>query len=589
MNGRNWKDQKRRKPCKKCVNPGACKGCRDYRECVDCDFGALSLTETSQDSSSSYKPCRCDKDDSSSAINSATESFSLRGSCWDKESCSKSATGCDSASEECQQIIDVCDMCEVDNKLKTLDDCSNVVFRLHYKAGCKTCYRFPSPNRKSHFKYISHTKAKITIVGDDRPVVGMSYTTGAQNDMGFRFPEPRVARELGAGANPVISFGTNYMGNFLKVEFTTPSSFNGEQPQNPDFKSLKHGDTIRVWNPVEATNSFGGFSEIMVAGVGCDRNVIYYCNPYVPPVEIKDGFTITILPAVKVCKPGQETGIFSTLGEVEFKGIHFANEGDDVALPPVAAFDFIQLQANTLYLNNNVFDVSLYNTARESQSSQPNAVTKRFVVNAATHPFFGLLTFVGPKSVLWSETNATSWFIFSTWAGSNNDLEIPFSGCPDFGQTPKAANILVNGAKMCNAWSSYIACPTAAIDVNASYINVQHARINGNYFNGAGAAQSAPFGIKAIYGSRVSSSPLPKFPDVATAPTLVNVGVAIIVFYGSHAVVPGLILNLSSDNITADNNGPAPKGVINNWVPYSTATAAAKYGSTIYHTIPACP
>jgi len=420
--------------------------------------------------------------------------------------------------------------------LSQLSDHSDVRIKIKSCPGKLTSLKFPS--------YVKDTLANISIVGDERPVIGMSYVNGAQTDMGVRFPEALVAPELGDGANVILTFGVNT----ITVTFTSTSTFFPIfTARNPVFDSLVYGDVIRIWNPTAPSS----FTDVIVTSASGNVIKIY---GVLPPVIL--GTTITILPNVELVGSGFNR--FITLGNLTFQGIRFTN-GD-------GPFDIIQFQGLLLTLNNSIFDSNLYNTSRKTINTQPNTFYKRLVCNAATHPFYVLLTFVGPKSVFWAESNAYGWVIFSTWVGSDNSNEL--------GDVPRAALIGENGTQFCVAWSSFIKCPTTAINCTCSEFNIQHILINtcGN-------------GAIVQYGSRIYTQPLPNFPNIATACTITNcTGTAITVFYGSHAFVPEIIMIGNANDFNVDG-AIGPKNASNNWKPLTAILPAAFYGSTVYHTV----
>ena len=426
-------------------------------------------------------------------------------------------------------------------------------------------YKFPN--------FISDTTSSISIIGDTRPVVGMSYVNGAQTDTGARFPEGLIAPEIGSGSDVAVLFRSS--GNAVDVIFQKPSAFFPPFVNaNPNFNSLRNGDRVRIWDPRYPDEEV----VVNVASANGDRiNFIGTPIPekYIPAVL---GTTITILPCIvfenNAGPPGfPDVNRFVTLGDVSFKGIQFIERQK----PPSTKtpFDLIQLQGQDLFFDNCVVDTKLYNTSRRTVNAQPNTFTRRLVFNAATHPFLVMCAFVGPKSALWSESNAYAWVIFSTWVGSNNSEEVS----PD---VPRAGLIGVNGTQICTGWSSFIKCPGVPLSLSASQLNVQH-----NIFDSCGK------GIEMLYGSKIYSNALPSYydkrPDVNPFPlpetfaTIRNCGnpVVLLLKYGCIASVPKLVVEGGNRKISVDGD-VQEKGPLNNWSPEGNAPPS-KYGSYVYH------
>lgn len=394
---------------------------------------------------------------------------------------------------------------------KGINDCSNILIKYRSDLGHPNTYHFP--------QFVSSTKSNFTLLGDTRDIVGVSFTNGAQADTGVRFPEPLITPNVGTGSKLDISF-TN---NSIKIAYLNGSTFPFPSTlTQPNFGALVAGDRIRIWDPT--TTLFTNLTVSSAIG-----NKINFSTVYAHPINIPLGYTVTILPNVIIELNGFSR--FIIVGDLQINGILFVDNN----IPNTA----LQLQARLLYINNNVFDDTLYNTAKKTMNFQPNTFYGKVIINAATHPFLAFVSFIGPKSTLWVESNAYGWIIFSTWAGSDDSNE-------QSDGTPHAGYIGVNGSQFCIAWSSFLACPTTAIDISSAEVNVQHVLIDGTINSGKGN------GIIQQYGSKIYTAPLPDLNNSGTALTINNTIVGLTIYYGSHAYVPLINMNGTDTDIIID-------------------------------------
>lgn len=398
--------------------------------------------------------------------------------------------------------------------------------------------------------FISPTNSAISIIGDRRHVVGMSYINGAQEDWAVRLPFPFVYEELGGGSDCRLTFTTNT----ITVEFVAPSALDPAffPPRNPDLSALTAGDRIRVFDPV-SSEAF----EVTVASVSANVITLVESN-VLPPVVL--GTTIALVPRVTVGVAGSPCQL-RIKGTLSLRGL--------ALISPLGSPLFLGSRITSV--ENCLSDVDTIIFNKWAVLAQPNTWWATLQFDTGVNLEGCVQSFIGRRSGTHIESNPFSILFFSNWVCSNNEFE----NQPNI---PKAALTMVNSAQLCLAYNSFIKCPTNAIVMNTSEANIQHA-----VFDECAAA------VTLRYNSKISSEPLHRLaPPVGDnsgyIPIFRSCGVGVSLIYSCMADIPGVKMSGNGLDLIVDGID-GMLGPQNNWPPYiGFAPPPSPYGSVVYHT-----
>ncbi len=455
-----------------------------------------------------------------------------------------------------QQEVLVRNTEEFINALSRLIPKSCTRIKIECKPGETTVMEFPFFTRDF--------PVDLQIIGDTRPVIGMSYIQGAQQDFGVRFPFQWVAPELGDGACPNITF----VGQVITVVFTKPSGLNPVffQPRNPDFNSLVPGDIIKVWNP---TNKL-----ITTHTVTAAANNTITVNGVLPAVV--KGTSFTLMPCVVLNNPtAQPVGSFRRLG---FNSGRCLIQGVQINSETAGIFDVVTITFDFLRIINCTETGWIRYTSNKVVSDQPNTYFGRCDINASVHYIAGIQQFVGENSSFSIESSPFGILIFSDWTGSDNKFGFG-DGVPGIPRNYGALHY--NMGQVCMGYNSFIGCPTVGLLLIASNCNVQHMLVDG-----AGAGD----GIIVLYGGKIMAWPIPNLFVVPGAgkitmnPTIKNCNIGLTTSYNAIAQIQEVVMSGNGTDIRLDGVNGA-KGAANNCKPDLSVANQGVLGSTIYHTV----
>ena len=350
----------------------------------------------------------------------------------------------------------------------------------------------------------------VTICGDDRDIVGMTWchgakTTGLARHLIFGNLNPSLSVGRGTGVTLTIS-GPTISVSFDADAIQLPGGGNRDvSKKNPDFSEVKAGDCIGLLDTdgkiTEFTIVHAQGNTITVQGHICteaEKGVCMFIKPCVTIAGAKGGISDAKCLRIKGCilsvgnNPGFEFG--SPDGYLEHC-----------------------LVAGNLINRHNLY------------AEQPNTWLSTYANPAGSYTravFQGLL---GCNATQFYESNPYSLFVFSAIAQADGNQ----------GGFGKCGIGLGNGGQLCVAASDFFNCPTIAAKGRSGHFNLQIVGFCGNQI-----------AVDLDYASCAYSDPLPGFPaEESLAPTFTDNVFAVKARSSTVVNIPGAAA-LASGNTT---------------------------------------
>jgi hypothetical protein len=303
----------------------------------------------------------------------------------------------------------------------------------------------------------------LKLLGDERPIVGSSYTQDARkgNFIGFGGMGPDlVVGGVGEHANIVTSVPIS--GNY-QLDVQMVGAWDNLVPAtDPDFQNLISGDKIKLSkfsdsvsmeNHVATVHSASG-NVITLDNDGGSWNTFW--NDW----KVDERRSFTVLPNVSVVGVNETSLIIAAYSKEYFciKGIHFPSSA-----PSPNGWNNIA-NCRNLFLSGVVFDGSF-------RMTNGNLETKGFTTWFAYvglaptgHQFILDAFFLGPFSWVWVETSPDGFIITSTFVYSGN--------APGPGTGPSAI-FYTNNGKNCMGLCEFVRCHKGLILEGGSFTNTQ--------------------------------------------------------------------------------------------------------------------